>query len=337
MRRCFIHIGTHKTGTTSLQHTLSTHSHELEGFGYCYPRSGRPQMAPHGHHNIAWEISNDERFSQEVGSIDDLLTELADLPYDVILSSEDFECSAHHSEQFSLFVERLKRCRFDVKFIVYFRNQIEYAESLYLTMLLFELNTPYRKYIDEILESGKFCWRSWIFPFDYDEFLTRLRSIDGVELVVRSYDALEKGALVSNFLSILGLHSNGPDIIERIWLNERCSTTETVAAFYRNCVRRPLLASEQVALASLFRSAGSRVEMNDQSKLDLIEKFDDSNRRLFIAYGIPEFEYMRPKRIRTESSKGMSMEDIFSSGLRDAVEEMIGSTNARNSTSNEPR
>ena len=102
-------------------------------------------MAPHGHHNIAWEISNDHRFLKEVGSIDDLLTEIAELPHDVILSSEDFECSAHHSEQFRSFIEHLRQRQFDVKFIIYLRNQIEYAESLYLMMSLFGLGTAFRE------------------------------------------------------------------------------------------------------------------------------------------------------------------------------------------------
>ena len=323
MRRCFIHIGTHKTGTKSLQHTLSTQSRELEGLGYCYPRTGRPAMAPHGHHNIAWEISNDVRFLKDVGSIDDLLAEIADLPHDVILSSEDFECSAYHPERFSIFIERLKKSAFAVKFIVYFRNQIEYAESLYVTMLIFGLDTPFREYLAEIVASGKFRWRHWVFPFDYDEFSTSLRNIEGVELVVRSYDALKKDALVGDFLSILGVYSNDLAMMENIRLNERCSTSTAIERFYHNCVRRPLLASEQVALASLFQSAGFRVEMSDRSRLDMIEKFDDSNRRLFRTYGIPEFDCMRPASKTSESRKGMPMDDVFSPELRDAVEEKL--------------
>src|SRR6202022_4161150 len=117
--------------STSLQNVLSTYSHELKSLGYFYPFSGRPATAPHGHHNIAWAISDDYRYLTESGSIDDLLTEIAGLRQGIILSSEDFECSAYHARRFSLFIKFLKRHKFDVKIIIYLRNQVEYAKSLY--------------------------------------------------------------------------------------------------------------------------------------------------------------------------------------------------------------
>jgi hypothetical protein len=334
MRRCFIHVGTHKTGTTSLQYALSTRSQKLEGFGFYYPRLGRPSVAPHAHHNFAWEISKDDRFQKASGSIDDLLAEVADVPHNVILSSEDFECSAHHPEQFTSFIERLKERQFEVIFIVYFRNQIEYAESLYLTMLLFGLDIPFAKYIAEILENGRFRWHHWIFAFDYDEFATRLRRIDGVELIVRSYDTLAKGALVSDFLAILGLRPNDMEIVEDIYLNERCSMSQAIELFYRNRVRRPLLSQEQAALTSLFPHAAAPVEM--KSKHELIERFAASNRRLINNYGIGEFKCILPERMGMEFGKRMSMEDIFSTELCDAVGEKLKSAYGRDADLNEP-
>lgn len=65
IRTCFVHIGTHKTGTTSLQVALNRHCTELDGQYYLYPRTGRPTMAPDGHHNIAWEIAGDWRFQRD--------------------------------------------------------------------------------------------------------------------------------------------------------------------------------------------------------------------------------------------------------------------------------
>lgn len=334
MRRCFIHIGTHKTGTTSLQYTLNTRSQKLEGFGFYYPRLGRPSVASYAHHNFAWEISKDDRFQRASGSIDDLLVEVADVPHDVILSSEDFECSAYHPEQFTSFIDRLKERQFDVKFIVYFRNQIDYAESLYLTMLLLGLDLPFAKYIGEILESGRFRWRHWIFAFDYDEFATRLRHIDGVELIVRSYDTLTKGALVSDFLAILGLRPNDLEIVEDAYLNERCSMSLAIELFYQNVVGRPLLRQEQVALASLFPQA--EVPVETKSKRELSERFAASNSRLVNDYRIGEFKCILPEGMGTEFGKQMSMEDIFSTELCDAVVEKLKSTYAHDANLNEP-
>ena len=335
MRRCFIHVGTHKTGTTSLQHTLSAHSQKLEGFGFYYPRLGRPSFAPHGHHNFAWEISKDDRFRKEYGSIDDLLAEIADVPHDVILSSEDFECSAHHPEQFAAFIDRLRERQFDVKFIVYFRNQIDYAESLYITLLVIGLNIPFCKYTDEILRSGKLCWRSWIFPFDYNEFTMHLLNIDGAELIVRFYDAVKKGGLVSDFLSILGMHCHDLAILDDTFLNERPSTSVAIEAYYRNCVGRPLLRSEQVELTSHIEFVGPHTEMNEQTKRNFIEKFGASNSHLFSTYQISEVDKKSSERMRPELGKQMSMEDVFSAGLCDMVAESLKSAQRRDSDLNE--
>ena len=134
------------------------------------------------------------------------------------------------------------------------------------------------------MESGKFCWVTWIFQFNYDEFLSRLQSIDGVELAVRSYDAVKKGALLGDLLSILGPRVDNLAIVDEIRLNERSSTFAAIEAFYQTLVGRSLHPSEQAALAALYRSESIHVGMSDQSKLNLIDKFDGSNKRVSSTY-----------------------------------------------------
>lgn len=79
-RKCFIHIGTHKTGTTSIQHLLIRNSSALRERGYCYPQAGRLELSP-GHHNLAWEISSDHRFRDNYGSIGDVIKEVINADY----------------------------------------------------------------------------------------------------------------------------------------------------------------------------------------------------------------------------------------------------------------
>jgi len=328
MRRCFIHIGTHKTGTTSLQFILSTHRCEFEERRYYYPLVGRDPGAPYGQHNIAWEISNDHRFCKENGCFADLINEIKMRSHNIILSSEDFECSVFHTERFAEFIRGLQSCNLDVKIIAYLRNQIEYAKSLYPTLLsYFGFDIPFSKYIEEIFERGQFRWRDWIFSFDYDEFLQRLQSIDGAGVIVRSYDVVKNGALIGDFLSILGLQLEDLGIDGDVRRNEGHATSTAVEFYYRNCVGHSPHPSEQAALTSLFRSEDPRVDMSVQSKLLLIGKFDASNKRVFRAYGISEFEHMRPERIGSEPSKEMWMVNIFAPGLRDAVNEKVKSLN----------
>lgn len=328
MRRCFIHVGTHKTGTASLQQTLSAHRDRLETLGFLYPLTGRPPTAPHGHHNIAWEISGDYRFRKRYGTIEDLLTTVDAAHRDVILSSEDFVSSAHYCARFSSFIDRLNSHVLDVTFIVYFRNQIDFAKSLYLTLLLFGFDVPFSKYVEEILAHGQFRWRDWVFPFDYENFLGRLQSIDGAEIVVRSYDAVAPGSFIGDFLSILGL---GPDDFaadESIRLNERIPDAAAVECFYRNCVWRWPRASVRAALAALLPSDRIQLDMSDASKQRFIEKFEVSNNRVLSAHGLPAFEHMRAEQMQSAPGNKVWMEDVFAPELRGAVRERMKSPNA---------
>src|SRR3954449_4869255 len=95
MRRCFLHIGTPKTGTSSLQAILSTHQDELRQHGFLYPRAGRVPMG--AHHNISMELSGARRFRSEFGTIEDLLSEIDGTRNDIVLSSEGFCRNAHES------------------------------------------------------------------------------------------------------------------------------------------------------------------------------------------------------------------------------------------------
>jgi hypothetical protein len=107
MRTTYIHIGTHKTGTTSIQWALNRHREALERRGFLYPRAGVP--AEHdGHHNIGWELYGGAAFRAEHGSTDDLLEEIRASERDVVLSSELFGVAAHNPARFTSFISRLK-------------------------------------------------------------------------------------------------------------------------------------------------------------------------------------------------------------------------------------
>src|SRR5204862_1632178 len=72
-RELLLHVGTHKTGTTSLQVTLADLSADLAARGILYPETGRVGA---GHHNIAWGLVGDRRFDRGVGYLDELADEI---------------------------------------------------------------------------------------------------------------------------------------------------------------------------------------------------------------------------------------------------------------------
>ncbi|SBO44968.1 hypothetical protein [Cyanobium sp. NIES-981] len=88
MTQFFLHIGTHKTGSTALQNYLFNNQAQLLKLGICYPRQGLHNT---GHHNVAWSAAK--------GKIDELQAYITAIVESskasqiskVILSSEEFE------------------------------------------------------------------------------------------------------------------------------------------------------------------------------------------------------------------------------------------------------
>lgn len=58
--RVFLHVGLHKTGTTSIQGALTTLRAELAGRGVLYPKTGRPEWADLGQHLLPWSVARDQ-------------------------------------------------------------------------------------------------------------------------------------------------------------------------------------------------------------------------------------------------------------------------------------
>jgi hypothetical protein len=83
----YVHIGLHKTGTSSIQTFLKRNKPALQARGYLYPRTG---WTAGGHHNLAYELLGRKRFSTDAGRLADLEAEIAPAA-NVILSSEEFE------------------------------------------------------------------------------------------------------------------------------------------------------------------------------------------------------------------------------------------------------
>ena len=92
--RIFLHIGTHKTGTKSVQWFLKDQAEALAREGFLVPKSGTLSTIA-GHHRLAWDIlaepfpQTDTETSGKV--LEDFLAELAvSDAHTAVVSSEDF-------------------------------------------------------------------------------------------------------------------------------------------------------------------------------------------------------------------------------------------------------
>jgi hypothetical protein len=150
-RICFLHAGTHRSGTTYLQSFLQSNEYALASKGLYVPSAGR--VSPCGHHNIAWEFTGDVRFDPNQGTFTDLLAELSSVgPLRACVSSEDLEYLYLNPSALRTLRSRLNESGYAVKVLFYLRPQAEYAESVYA----------------ETVRHG--------FSLDFWEFLTRFAS-----------------------------------------------------------------------------------------------------------------------------------------------------------------
>jgi len=180
-RILFLHIGTHKTGTTSLQAMVAAHPAHFESQGLYYPRTGR---AGWGHHNIAWQLTGDERFDPRAGTLADLLDELrtAD-PSAVLVSSEDFEYLYRAPGQLSRLRRALDDLGYAVRIVVTLRRQSDYVESLYAELLKHGLKADLDTFVSDALAQGGVSHGTWEFRLIYDQLLDAFADVFGEDSV----------------------------------------------------------------------------------------------------------------------------------------------------------
>jgi len=125
--RITLHIGRHKTGSTSIQLFLTKNTKALLEKGILVPISGRPTTAPNGHHQLAWDIQETGTNTEAYYNLEQEISNFEG--NDVIITSECFD-QLTDSEIKTL---RSFLSNHDVRIIVYLRNQIEAIESMYRT------------------------------------------------------------------------------------------------------------------------------------------------------------------------------------------------------------
>ena len=261
MRVCYVHIGTHKTGTSSVQAMLSMNKALLAQAGIHVLSAARPVhllSAEHiGNHNLAWELNGDTRFDPNSGALEDTLKELESAPERVaVISSEDFEYLGRDLRALERLRDALAAIDYQAKIIVYLRNRADYAISLYLTLLYFLFSDPFESYIEAILRDGACIYRNtWIFQFFYSRLLDAFSQSFGAEnLIARVYDGERDPLdLIHDFIGVI-LAGAGSTVLDELAiparLNERMRETEfrmRMRALGIEGASYPTMSAEQLA------------------------------------------------------------------------------------------
>ena len=324
-RTVAIHTGVHKTGTTSLQSYFATRTRWPWGNAVLYPRSGRsPRYVP-AHHNIAWEVSGDPRFTPRFGTIADLRRELAGHEGDVLMSSEDFTMAAFRPEAFADFVRALQGDGFRVVLVVFLRNQASHAVSMYMTLLGMGYDRDFRSFLDEMCDRGEVRYRQWIMPYGYDRYLESLQDLPA-ELRVRSYDvAARTDALLATFLDACGFESHGLGGGRLRRVHAAAAEWEAMRLFHRNAIG-PLSPAVRRALSASERSLQRLRSYTEIERARLEDRFGGGNRVVRDRWGVE----LNPLTERDNSAEGKwaSLTDLFSRDYHRSLAE-VGSEQTR--------
>lgn len=182
MTTLYLHIGQHKTGTTTIQHFCIANKHVLNTLGYDYD-------GPLGHHHkFAAELLQDK-----TSLLDDYLLRMSKSQIqNHIISSEEFsKCSVH---QIKMLGKSILKVGIDFKIIIYIRKQDKAIESIYTQMLK---TGKIRISIHEFIRVNK------LKRLHYGSFIDQWTNELGIERIkVVNYEEA-KLDLISSFLECL--------------------------------------------------------------------------------------------------------------------------------------
>jgi len=204
-RRCYLHIGVPKTGTTMLQKFLYQHRAALRARGLLYPEVS---LRGYGHHDIAFMVSDAypewaTRPSQSL-SMDMLAAQLheavSEYDGDVLLSSENFYLYPD-PKRLQVFFYHAGLGRHEILPIVYLRRQDEAIDSWYNQAIKAQGAT----------EGVADFVRRWDGLWDYEAQLGQWAATFGKgALCVRAYDPRRFGTtpLLDDFFGVTGTPIN---------------------------------------------------------------------------------------------------------------------------------
>lgn len=198
-RICFLHIGPHKTGTTSIQAALFLNAKRLEEIGYAYPtvtdvKSGKQRRSHTPLLRAASLRPDDLRDSPMWREIE---TKIADLRGSIVISSEHFAEVLREERHYERIVAFFNRLGYRVVVVGYVRDQPSLLNSWYTQdQRNFASRMTFQEFRDYAIERGL------LDPCAYFE-----RAIEDprVEVRVVSFEQTVKQGLARKFFDAIGV------------------------------------------------------------------------------------------------------------------------------------
>jgi len=246
MRKCIVHIGSPKTGTTSIQATLKKNRSRFLKQGILVPTAGQSGKGVHPSlaHQLAglpvrpqW-TSAEESFVREIKETD---------PETILISAEALWRAMQSPDNAELLVGKLRALNLDVSLLCYVRNQPQVLNSSYGQGIKTFLHAnPFSTYVNKQITQGR--------RVVYTHWIEIAQSL-GVELIARPFSAeVRKVGLIDDFLRAVGVSS--PETFDRpAQLNQSVSPFHIAVAraLYRRTMgsRKPTLSQQQECIRAL--------------------------------------------------------------------------------------
>jgi len=160
-RVCYIHVGPHKTGTSSIQWFLKENRAELLKYGYFVPESG----AIHGaHHAIVRKLCGQELRDHQQSAAAKFARALSDTPSEaIVISSEALEGLLRNRDCAKVFFTRIGELNLEPKLVLFPRNQSQSINSRYSEVVKgFQQSDPFHAFALRVIPDFSVRYSPWI-------------------------------------------------------------------------------------------------------------------------------------------------------------------------------
>ncbi len=215
MKTLYLHIGTPKTATSSIQEFLHTNRKVLEQYGYCFPRLPHKYPYVGSNRNAHFMVDNlyfedgTRDFNLEMEFLREGLDQVVECfkKYDnVILSEESLWRASSYSRKdlFPYLKEEAAGHGYEIKIIVYLRRQDQFAVSNWnqnVKMGKTAYTKPLAEYIKNQTEHNKLI-------LNYAAKLDKIAAVFGKNnLIVRRFDSAywKNHSVIHDFADCIGL------------------------------------------------------------------------------------------------------------------------------------
>ena len=294
-KRVYLHIGTHKTGTTTIQKKLKEYKRDLakEGFSViAIPNKLKGLMT----------ISDHEEISFYSELLSDVVGKENDNEQNIIISWEGFSGNYYNGYNNSnLIAEVVKNCfpteLYDVNVIIYLRAQDSFIESLYTQEIHAGGDCNFHEFCSTLNIYNDFDWANLISSYT-GEF-------GKANVIVKAYsrERLQKvGGLLFEFSQIINSH-----VLQSVSeiKNENVGFNRGALELARK-VNKDLNPTQRKQLRSLLHSISEQrkysfFSLDERNKI--IERYDEINNNIFVLHNTNDNMSLFDRDISSDDSK----------------------------------